>query len=224
MNVQIYFNEEVQDIVFNTDEQNEWQELAKELGLDNQLGLADGDNSVVPYQWMNTNLTNVCKTLCPSIATVESYDKAPIPLKVMQQLAFVKKENHFEKIDVWYDDKSPDPFLVGTICKWYNEARDKNNNYMKFKTKQECKDHPDNNGKAYSTDEKQYLIARWGDENKSFKQLTAMAAERLNIEVTAKLKTDIESLKAKLAVSKENITLFLAGEKSRNELDTTKNW
>jgi hypothetical protein len=224
MNVQIYFNEEVKDIVFNTEEQNEWQQLAKELGLENQQKLSHQEQSVVPYKWMNTNLINVCTTLCPAKVDVENYDKEPIPLEVMRQLAFAKKENHFDKIQIWYDDKSPDPMLIGTKCQWFNNTKNERGLNYYFDSKEECLAQPENEGNAYATNEKNYLIARWGDENKSFKQLTDMAVERLTIEVNAKLKSDIEKLKAKLSTSKENIQLFLAGELTKSQIDSTSNW
>lgn len=222
-NVQIYFNEEVKDIVFNSEQQTEWQKLAKELGLNNQLELSDEDKSVVPYQWMNTNLINICSTLCPTQVLVENYDKEPLPLEVMQQLAFVKRENHFEHVEVWYNDKSPDPFLVGTKCGFYTYTEGNwDGRSETFKTRKEAEKVAHKDSSVYTTNDKKYLIARWGDEKKSFKQLGKDASDRLNVEIVAKLKTDIENLKAKLATSSENIALYLAGEKTRHELDNVR--
>ena len=45
-------------------------------------------------------------------------------LEVMKQIAFSVKEEHFSTIEIWADDKAPDPLVVGVTCLYYTYNED----------------------------------------------------------------------------------------------------
>jgi hypothetical protein len=240
--VELYFEKELSDIVFEAESLEEWKSLAEELGISGQIELAKGTKSPIPFPYMNNKMKIVCETLCPAKVELKKYDKTPIPLEVLRQAKFALSENHFERIDVWYDDKSPDPFLVGTTGHWYGyithnkqsiRAFDKYGN-QNFKTKEELKAAKDYTISQYPgatisadhtdwfTEKDKYLIARWGDQLRDFKELTAIATERLVEEFTQQITAEISSLTQKVKRIKECVPLYISGNMTKNEL--TGSW
>jgi hypothetical protein len=96
---------------------------------------------------MNQVSKRVYETLCPAKVDLIKYGKTPIPLEVLGLIQLSQREKYFSKIQIWYDDKSPDPLAVGVI--------------------------PDRNG--YTWNDELYLIARWGDVLRPFEELKEMA-------------------------------------------------
>jgi hypothetical protein len=217
--VEIYFDQELSDIVFDSEKLEEWKKTCKELGLENQLKLSKGDDSPIPYPFMNTSMRRIASTLCPTNVEVGKYDKTPIPLEVIQQLALCKKEGYFQDIEVWYDDKSPDPFLIGLRCKFYS-YQDGTRERKEFDTKEEAQKWTGENNSVYPTNVTHYLIARWGDVKKDFKRLKVEAKERFLEEYSSTMKNDIEVLQMKLKQIKDNANLYLSGSMSLNEATT----
>jgi hypothetical protein len=217
---EIFFEKELADISFDVEKLDEWKELAAQLGMDSQLALSKGDKSPIPYPYMNDNMFRVYDTLCPSHKEFRQYNNTTIPLDVMKQIAFSVKENHFHSIQVWADDKEPDPFVIGIICKFFNwDVKDEKGNRIHFDTKEECLNHPDNIKKEVSeTDKKHYLIARWGDELKSFKELKQKALDRLIEKYTSELQREIKEKTTKLNSITENCACYLNGSISLYEV------
>ena len=89
-----------------------------------------------------------------------------------------------------------------------------NGNYKYFDTREECLAEPENEGKAYESTghRKQYLIAKWGDEDKTFEELTKMASIKLENIIKAELKSKQAEIEGKIKVVKENVSLFLNGK------------
>jgi hypothetical protein len=217
--VEIYFDQELSDITFDPEKLDEWKELADSLGLEEQLSLAKGEDSPVPYPYMNESIKRIAKTLCPEDVLMEKYNKTPIPLEVLRQAALCKKEGYFQEIQVWYDDKSPDPFLVGKRCKYYSYKNGGTSDRKDFDTREEAKDYADG-GYAYDTNKSYYLIARWGDVKKSFDVLKEEAKNRFIDKYTSQMRVDIEALTSKLKLIKDNANLYLSGEISITEATT----
>jgi hypothetical protein len=67
--------------------------------------------------WINKRLSNVLTCLCPKKENVEAYAKSPIPLELLGHIKQAEMKGWFEKIEVWYDDRDPDPVLIGTARK-----------------------------------------------------------------------------------------------------------
>lgn len=233
--VEIYFEKELSDIVFESDVLEEWKNINEELGLKGQVELARGTKSPIPFPFMNKKMVNVCQALCPMITSIEDYDKSPIPIEILRQAKFAINEKHFAKLKIWYDDKSPDPFMVGETGDWYgylkvnnDELRVQNAEKLKeFKTLEEYQQaaeimqlqYPGSIIKppSFQTKDK-YLIGRWGDQLRDFKELTELAIKKLTEEFTSETKAEIAKMEQKLASIVHNVPLFVSGQLSKYEV------
>jgi len=226
--VQIYQNEELNDVLFQVESLDEWQKIAEELQMDKQLRFVEQSTSPNPYPFITESMNRIFSTLCPTKVDFKAYDKTPIPLEVMKQIAFSVKENHFNRIQIWYDDKTPDPFVVGTSQEYY--AYDKSYSRLKnadgqearFKSEKEAREYCnvvgfDVNGIS-QTNVINYLIARWGDEIRPIPELKSLAKERLLEKYGAELKNEIEEKNQALKKINENTLLFLNGEITEGQL------
>jgi len=222
--VELYFDKELSDITFEVDSIDEWKNICSEIGLENQLSLTKGKDSPIPFPYINESMRRVYTLLCPSIVDFKEYNKTPIPLEVLRQISFCIKENYFNEIQIWHDDKSPDPLVVGYTYQYYNNAKDENGKYINYNTKEECLADPINNNTAYKTNENKYLIAKWGDVKRSFNELKEIAKERFVEKHAAKMKTDIEALQLKLKRIEENATLYILGEITESKATTQSDW
>jgi hypothetical protein len=230
--IQSFKNQELDNLAFDIENQQEFKELASRLGMGKQSAFIERSGSAMPYPFINTAMENQFTTLCPRKVDYKEYDKTPIPLEVMRELSFVVGENYFSKVEVWYDDKSPDPFLVGTISKsgcYYYEGGDKSKSSKftgyDFDTQGQAKEFIEAQGHLFyfgTNDEKKYLIARWGDELRDFAELKRLALMRLKETYTGKWKMDMQALQAKLNTVEENILQFLNGEISESALGSAR--
>lgn len=218
--VENMFNKELSDIAFDVEALDEWKETAKKLGMKGQLGLSTGDNSPIPYPFMNDGMERVYETLCPNQVEFKEYKNTAIPLEVMQQIAFSINEKHFHKIVIWADDKEPDPIVVGITAQWYNNSVDEKGSGTKyFDTREECMAQPENEGKAYETNQKKYIIARWGDELRDYAELKEKALARVIDEVGGELAKSIATKQERLKLIKENAKSYINGNMPRYELE-----
>jgi len=112
MAIEKYIVKDTENLIHDPEALKAWEDLSKQLGLKGQETLAGG-KSPVPYQFMNAKMTRVFEVLCPAKLEITDYDKSPIPVELLQLVSMSDKENHFEKVEVWYDDQGPDPILVG---------------------------------------------------------------------------------------------------------------
>lgn len=172
--VQTFIIEETKELIYNGDQIDEWKLKCKELGLENQLTLAQDGKSPIPFAFMNQVTKRVYETLCPMKVELIKYSKTPIPLEVLGLIQLSQNEKYFKSIEIWYDDKSPDPLAVGRL---------KNDEYQ--------------------WNDDLYLIARWGDVLRPFEELKKMAikvfTESKRIELTrsiVKLESDLKTLEA----------------------------
>jgi hypothetical protein len=228
MAVQIYQNEELNDIMFQVEALDEWKELANELGMDSQLEFIRKAESPIPYPYINMSMRTIFKTLCPTNVNFKKYSKTPIPLEVMKQIGFSVKESHFTKIEVWYDDKSPDPFAIGIVEKWYaynkqyNHLKGADNKDLLFDSQEQAKNYAETVGfdcygvSISSTD--RYLIARWADEIRPINELKELAKERLLEKFGAELRVEIEEKTQALKKLIDNVVLYLNAEISEGQL------
>lgn len=217
-----YYQQEFTDAIF--EKTDEWLELAKELQLDNQSNFLEGSKSPCPYPFMNTAMTNVFDTLCPVRLELSKYNHTPIPLEGLKQIKFCKNENYFNRIEIWYDDKTPDPICVGYRIKYklyyYENNESKSTDYIYSSEKEALQSLPEGCKTNFvANEEKKYLIFRWGDELRSFKELKQIAKERLIEEFNSEWSRQLKTLKSKLENTDELITQFLSGKKARWELN-----
>jgi len=218
--VENMFNKELADIAFDVEALDEWKETAKELGMEGQLGLSTGDNSPIPYPFMNDGMERVYETLCPNKTPYKEYKNTAIPLEVLKQIAFSVKEKHFHRIVIWSDDKEPDPIVVGITAQWYNNSvNEKGSGTRYFDTREECIAQPENEGKAYETNQKKYIIARWGDELRDYAELKEKALARVIDEVGGELAKSIATKTERLKLIKENAKSYINGNMPKYELE-----
>jgi hypothetical protein len=231
MAVQIYQNEELNDIMFQVEALDEWKELASSLGLDKQTDFLQSAESPIPYPYINTSMEITFKTLCPRIVNFKQYDKTPIPLEVLKQIALSVNDNHFQEIQIWYDDKTPDPFAIGVSERYYvynsryNRMKDENGKDVLFTSKVQAKNYAETIGFDFNgvgnTDRKLYLIARWADELRPLNELKNLAKERLIDSIGAELKVNLENTTQALKKLTENAARYIAGDITESELKGT---
>lgn len=146
--VQTFLIEESKELIYDQDKLEEWKKKCEELGLENQIALTQKEKSPIPFEFMNTVTQRVYETLCPTKVGYKQYSKTVIPLEVLGLIHLSINEGYFETIEIWYDDKTPDPLAVG-------------------KRKQA--------GSTYMYDH--YTIARWGDVLRPFEELKEKAID-----------------------------------------------
>lgn len=217
---EIFFNKELSDVAFDIEALDEWKSICGELGLESQLSLTKGKDSPIPYPFINTTMDRVYKSLCPASVEYNEYKKTTIPLIVLKQIAFSVKENHFEKIEIWYDDKSPDPVAVGHHGYWEEQSfysdSNKDMEGQKFNSKEEV---IANGGKHPSFNcEEKFIIARWGDELRDFSELKKIAVARLIEKYANDYQRTVKECQSKLASVNENIAAYLSGDINEYEI------
>ena len=239
--VELFNNAELNDVCFEIEALEEWNKLTQELGLENQLKFTEGSKSPVPFPYINQSMLRIFETLCPEKVDITAYNKTPIPLDILKQFKYCRDEEFFSKYEIWYDDKSPDPLLIGIISEWYGyikiegsnvEIKNENNLTMNFASKEDCQSWCLANGKQFATAHernwgdtyKRYLIARWADVIRPLSELKQLAKERLMEKYGADIKNTIEDCKQALTKLNENTLLYLNGEISEGKLKGTSQW
>lgn len=228
MAVQIFQNEELNDISFEVEALAEWKELASELGMQKQLDFVKSSESPIPYPFVNRSMEVIFSTLCPKKEDYKEYSKTPIPLEVMKQIAMSVRDKHFDRIEIWYDDKTPDPFAIGITetftavdGKWAS-LKDSEGKDVLFKSSKEAKEYSEAVGFSfnYATSRScvKYLIGRWADEIRPISELKQLAMDRVIEKYGAELKNKIEDLQQALKKIQENTLLYLSGELTESQL------
>lgn len=166
--VETFIIEETQELIYDNEKLDQWNNLVTELGLTGQTKIVKADKSPIPFLWMNATLVSVFTELCPCKVLVTDYNKTPIPVEVLSLVSLSVKEKYFEKIQVWYNDKNPDPAIIGVI---------KGANFdPKYPTWE--------SGFEY------YLLARWSDVKATLEELT----ERAKKLFVLRRKNDLEGI------------------------------
>ena len=204
--VQSFMVNETKELVLDGDKLAEWNELVAELGLFGQVETTNGDKSPIPFVFMKQNLKNVMEQLCPRKVEVTDFKISPIPLDILKLVKLAKDEKYFSSIEVWYDDKSPDPFVVGNVGHWYEmdwySDSNKELKGLKFGSKEEVQ----NAGgirPMFST-QAQYLIAKWGDVAMSFEEMSEKAKQRYLETRGAELTKKVKEAQNELSVLTED--------------------
>jgi hypothetical protein len=121
---EIFLQPELEELVIDADKKTEWETKINQLGLTGQLSLTKNseNGSASPYTFMNEQMKLVFETLCPTKVAVEKYNKSVIPIEVLSHIALCKQEGYFKKLEIWYDNKTPDPVLVGYVSDSYSSS------------------------------------------------------------------------------------------------------
>lgn len=236
MTVQSYKNAELENVIFSIEDQDEWKQLAADMGLNKQMEFVQSAKSPLPYPAINQSMRNIFETLCPTKVDFKSYDKTPIPLEVLKELSFCIKEGYFTEIKIWSDDKAPDPIAVGTTTRFSasyylnQEDKDKGNYYdrksteYQFASKEQAKDWCETMSYVYNdsnTSSNDYLIIRWADELRPMPELKQLALDRLKDKYMSEWTKAVKEIQSKINTAEETLNLYLMGEIS--EWDLRKN-
>jgi hypothetical protein len=147
--------------------------LIESLGLDGQKELLNehdaGDEKVTtraPYRTMTAEEAAVFGAVLPRHVSIDRYNDAPIPLRVLQVAAHAKTIDIFNKIEVWCpaNPAAPDPLLVA----W--------------------------TGREFARYRKAFILARWGEVLEPLDTLRDKAAKILRTNVVAKIEEAREEL------------------------------
>ena len=152
MEVKIYREPENVGLLLDDEQLEKYQSLALELGIPE----VKPDKTPSVYQVLNTSQTRALEALCPATTELKNYSRSTIPVEVLQAIKFVVDNDMFDVIQVWFDDKNPDPMIIG---RKYNNDNDRQ--------------------KGYSWTMTSTLIARWGDCAYELNELVEMGKKRL---------------------------------------------
>lgn len=173
--VETFFIEETVDLIHDNEALDRWNERVSELQLEGQKSVVKEDKSPIPFLWMNSAIVSTFETLCPTKVDIAKYDKSPIPVELLDVVALCVKENYFNSIKVWYNEKEKDPVIVGYLAA-SGKTSDWELNYYAQK----------------------YLIGRWADVKASIDQLVDRAKKLFIHSETINLKQEIKERQRKL--------------------------
>jgi len=173
--VETFVIEETAELIYDSEKLKKWNKIVSDLGLDGQSKIVKPEKSPIPFLYVKPNMKKAFETLCPMKVLVEEYDKTPIPLDILELVALSVRENYFNEIEIWYDDKSPDPFCIGKTAQYYGYVKGGDRSET-FNTRQEVKDADCHS--VYTTNETFYLLGKWADVKRGFDELLEMARMR----------------------------------------------
>jgi hypothetical protein len=197
--VETYIIEETQELIYDNEKLDQWNSLVEQLGLTGQTKIQAKDKSPIPFLHMKSTLVSVFAQLCPCKVDITKYDKTPIPVEILDLAALSVKEKYFNKIEIWYDDKTPDPACIGILGKWI--VYRKNYSHIgEYATEAEAlahKDHPDYYN-HYFEETGKYLIGRWADMKQTLAELAAKAKQLFIVDRTNMIEKEIREQKRRL--------------------------
>jgi len=177
MEVETYEATEVLDSGVEASE--EQIKLIEELGLDGQKEFLSEDKAeIFPYPLMTDEERFVYGTLFEQKTEVHNYNGDPMPVRILQAIAFAKG---FEEVKHLYVLSEPfvsmdDPILIATSSQIYGSIKGEN---------------------------RIWLIGRWGKALAPFKTLKVMAEEYYRKMVIAKNREAIQELEKRNELMKD---------------------
>jgi hypothetical protein len=161
MQVKVYREPENEHLILDENALAEYHRLTEELGIP----AVKPEKVPNVYQPLNNAQVRILTALCPASVKITAYTKSTIPVEVLQTIKFAQDMEMFDWMEVWYDDKAPDPMIIG---KGYQSEEDRN--------------------KGYSWRMHHTLIARWGDCAYEFVDLLELGRKRVmqNLLIDAK--------------------------------------
>jgi len=124
MATEIFLQPELEELVLEPEKKTEWEQKVNQLGLNGQLELTKNSekNSASPYTCMNAQMLLAFRTICPARISVDRFNRSVIPIDVLSHIALCRQEGYFKKLEIWFDEKAPDPILVGYVTDSYSES------------------------------------------------------------------------------------------------------
>lgn len=205
--VETFIMEETVELTYDQESLDKWNEMVKELGLHGQTKVVSKEKSPIPFMYMNDTYVSVAETLCPRKENVVDYNATPIPLEILELIAMSSRENYFTNIEIWYDEKSKDPFAIGILKTFYIKIKSgwsRHDDKKEFKNYTDCQTYINEKGydaepqESYS-DVKYYCIGKWADVKQSWDQLTKKAKKRFIEETSNSYKIAIRDAERSLS-------------------------
>lgn len=198
MNTQVetFIIEETAELIYDNEKLDRWNELVNELGLEGQTTIVRKDKSPIPFMHMKQGLINTFRTLCPRAVNVEAYNATPIPIEILDLVALSKREGYFDMIQIWYDERSPDPVCVGLMVEPYVSDHEENPRELKHRDRKSLSEDEKASVKHWTWSpewrtQAAYLLGRWADVKQSFEELTERAIKRHKAERENYLRREI---------------------------------
>jgi hypothetical protein len=199
--VETFLVEETVELIYDNEKLDKWNNLVGELGLTGQTKISQKDKSPIPFMHMKTGVVNIFDVLCPRHVRVNNFDITPIPVEILDLVALSKREGYFHEIEIWYDEKQPDPACVGVVyTNWYVEADGKTIKQELTKTAAEelAKQHESSKVGNYSWYMERYLLGKWGDVKRPMSELKEIARTRFVEEDKTRILTEIKKYEREL--------------------------
>lgn len=217
--VETFIIEEVAPLIYDNEQLEKWNELVEELGLQGQTKIQKKEKSPIPFLSMNRGMIAMFETLCPSSIPVEEFSITPIPVEILSLIALSKREGYFNEIKIRWDDKSPDPVVIGITGDWmettYYQDSNKSLADKKFKSKNESIEAGAK--RPWFMERQQYLIGKWSDMKRSFDELKEMAVTRFMKEEATAINKRIKEAQRELADLKQSAFDKFGDNNSANE-------
>lgn len=200
--VETYVIEETAELIYDNEKLDKWNSMIEELGLVGQRSTVKTDKSPIPFMHMKKGMVNMFECLCPMKVDIEDYSITPIPVEILELISLSKREGYFDKMQIWYDDKSPDPVCVGLNP---SRAYSQNNTGKLiecFNSVAEAQSHMNENGwtekKPYIIEWSHYLLGKWADVRASFEELKERAVKRYKSSKESEIKKSIRDYQRQL--------------------------
>lgn len=165
--VETFFIEETIDLIHDSEKLEKWNEMVAELGLTGQQSVVVEKKSPIPFLWMNSGIVKTFEVLCPTKVEIEKYNKTPIPVELLSIVSLCVKEQYFDGIKIWYNDREKDPAIIGYKMRDGKQFSDRWN------------------AEFYAD---RYLIGRWADVRESLDSLIERAKKIFFQSETLRLK------------------------------------
>lgn len=184
--VETFVIEETQELIYDDAKLNKWNNLVDKLELSGQKEIVKPTKSPIPFMHIKSGLRDVFSTLCPVKVNIKDYNLTPIPVEILSLVSLSISENYFSEIQIWYDDKKPDPACIGIQKSYYLKKKgswDVHSDNSKFITKELAVQYVKDNELIADIQEdysnvKYYLLGKWADVKHSFDELKQMAIKR----------------------------------------------
>lgn len=195
METKIYREPENESLVIDEAHLEEYNALALELGFTTPEK-AETQKKPNIYPILNNAMKLQLKALCPVEVDANKYKRSTIPVEVLKVYKFALDNEMFEGFKIWYDDKAPDPMLIG----WnYQTETDRRNKY------------------TWNIDA--YLIARWGDCALEIPELLNKGFEVLKSNLIDNAKLGLERCNSALNSPEAYVNKYLSGKASDLRID-----
>lgn len=195
MEVKVYREPENENLIMDENSLMEYNKIALELGLQTKENAVEEKTPNI-YIALNQTMQRQLKAVCPASTSIGTYKKSTIPLEVLKVYKYAKDNEMFDGFQIWYNDKEPDPLLIG--WKWMNEEAKKND---------------------YTWQRDRFLMARWGDCALELNDLLELGFQKTKQQLIDKLSVSLANCKIMLDSPDVYARKVINGESVGNDIN-----